>query len=83
MVGGAPVVHYWADLQSVHGLHCYDNTEWTQNVSECRAMPGLYFAPLFHAYEVDAVDDEKVNQQNVVTFYDGGNIRELTSPQVD
>jgi len=46
-------------------------------------MPGLYFAPLFHAYEVDAVDDEKVNQQNVVTFYDGGNIRELTSPQVD
>ena len=23
---GAPiVVHYWADLQSVHGFHCYDN----------------------------------------------------------
>jgi len=21
-----PVVHYWADLQSVHGLHCYGNT---------------------------------------------------------
>jgi len=19
------VVHYWADLQSVHGLHCYGN----------------------------------------------------------
>jgi len=23
------VVHYWADLQSVHGFRCYDNT--TQN----------------------------------------------------
>jgi len=23
---GCPlVVHYWADLQSVHGFHCYDN----------------------------------------------------------
>ena len=23
---GCPlVVHYWADLQSVHGLHCYGN----------------------------------------------------------
>ena len=25
---GCPlVVHYWADLQSVHGLRCYDNTK--------------------------------------------------------
>jgi len=23
--GGPLVMHYWADLQSVHGLHCYDN----------------------------------------------------------
>ena len=24
--GGCPlVVHYWADLQSLHGLHCYGN----------------------------------------------------------
>ena len=24
---GCPlVVHYWADLKSVHGLHCYGNT---------------------------------------------------------
>jgi len=24
--GGCPViVHYWADLQSVHGFRCYDN----------------------------------------------------------
>jgi len=29
------VVHYWADLQSVHGLRCYGNiTPRTRNVSE-------------------------------------------------
>jgi len=27
---GCPlVVHYWADLQSVHGLRCYDNITQT------------------------------------------------------
>ena len=32
---GCPlVVHYWADLQSVHGLRCYGNITRTQNVSE-------------------------------------------------
>ena len=32
---GCPlVVHYWADLQSVYGLRCYDNITWTWNVSE-------------------------------------------------
>jgi len=32
---GCPlVVHYWADLQSVHGLRCYGNIMQTQNVSE-------------------------------------------------
>ena len=29
------VVHYWADLQSVHGFRCYDNIAGTRNVSEC------------------------------------------------
>jgi len=28
------VVHYWADLQSVHRLRCYDNITRTRNVSE-------------------------------------------------
>jgi len=28
------VVHYWADLQSGHGLRCYDNITATRNVSE-------------------------------------------------
>jgi len=23
--GVPPVVHYWADLQSAYGFHCYDN----------------------------------------------------------
>jgi len=29
------VVHYWADLQSVHGFRCYDNIAPNANVSEC------------------------------------------------
>jgi len=28
-------VHYWADMQSVHGLHCYGNITRMLNVSEC------------------------------------------------
>ena len=33
---GCPLVmHYWADLQSVHGFRCYDNIARTRNVSEC------------------------------------------------
>jgi len=32
---GCPVaVHYWVDLQSVHGLRCYGNITRTRNVSE-------------------------------------------------
>jgi len=32
---GCPlVVHYWADLESVHGLRCYGNITRTRNVSE-------------------------------------------------
>jgi len=28
---GCPlVVHYWADLQLVHGFHCYDNAKCQQ-----------------------------------------------------
>ena len=29
------VVHYWADLQSLHGFRCYENRARTRNVSEC------------------------------------------------
>ena len=42
---GCPlVVHYWADLQSVHGLRCYDNiapNAKCQRVLCTRSMPGL------------------------------------------
>jgi len=32
---GCPlVVHYWADLQSMHGLRCYGNITQMRNVSE-------------------------------------------------
>jgi len=35
---GCPlVVHYWADLQLVHGLRCYGNITWTRNVNEYMA----------------------------------------------
>jgi len=37
-------VHYWANLQSVHGFRCYDNIARTRNVSECLYslyMPGI------------------------------------------
>ena len=33
IVGGA--LQFWADLQQVHGFHCYDNIILTRNVSEC------------------------------------------------
>jgi len=29
------VVHYWADLQSVHVFCCNDNVAWARDVSEC------------------------------------------------
>jgi len=36
---GCPlVVHYWADLQSVHGLCCYGNIMRMRNVSEYMYM---------------------------------------------
>jgi len=33
--GCSLVVHYLADLQSVHGFRCYDNIAPARNVSEC------------------------------------------------
>jgi len=41
------VVHYWADLQSVHGLHCYGNITRTWNVSEYMLVLALCLV-LFH-----------------------------------
>jgi len=37
---GCPVVvHYWADLQSVHGFRCYDNTHMSAyNITHCKCV---------------------------------------------
>jgi len=32
------VVHYWADLQSVHGFRCYDNIAPNAKFSECSVL---------------------------------------------
>jgi len=46
------VVHYWADLQLVHGFCCYDNSaECEMSASACtRSMPGCY---INHKYSGD------------------------------
>jgi len=38
------VVHYWADLQSVHGLRCYGNIMRTRNVSKYLALASRVLA---------------------------------------
>jgi len=43
------VVHYLADLQSVHGFRCYDNITRTRNVIEC-----LYLLYAWLRYIADA-----------------------------
>jgi len=44
---GCPlVVHYWADLQLVHGLRCYGNITRTRNVSEYMLVLALCLVPL-------------------------------------
>jgi len=35
------VVHYWAYLQSVHGMRCYGNIMQTRNFSEYMLVLGL------------------------------------------
>ena len=51
------VVHYWADLQSVHWLRCYGNITRTRNVSEYTLVLALclinvctYTAPIVICY---------------------------------
>jgi len=41
------VVHYWVDLQSVHGLRCYGNITRTRNVSEYMLSLYYYFIFMF------------------------------------
>ena len=44
------VVHYWADLQSVHGLRCYGNITRTRNVSEYMLV--LAVCLVYHVFDV-------------------------------
>ena len=47
---GCPlVVHYWADLQSVHGCRCCDNIARTRNVSGCLYSLYVWFQLLSRA----------------------------------
>jgi len=49
---GCPLlVHYWADLQSVHGLRCYGNRTRTQNVSEYTLVLALCLVSINIALE--------------------------------
>jgi len=44
---GCPVVvHYWADLQSVHGLRCCGNITRTRNISEYMLVLAVCLVPM-------------------------------------
>ena len=54
---GCPlVVHYWADMQSVHGLRCYGNITQTRSVSEYMLVLALclvlFFLPRYACMHV-------------------------------
>ena len=45
---GCPlVVHYWADLQLVHGLRCYGNITQTWNVSEYMLVLAVFLVSMW------------------------------------
>ena len=41
-------MHYWADLQSVHGLRCYGNITRTRKVSEYMLVLALCLVTLIY-----------------------------------
>jgi len=50
--GGCPlVVHYWADLQLVHGFRCCDKIARMRNVSECLYLLYAWLVTLIRGYE--------------------------------
>ena len=70
---GCPlVVHYWADLQSVHGLRCYGNITRTRNVSEYVLVLALCLVVVY-----DNDDDENSNNE----FTDNQPTRSLNKEQ--
>ena len=47
-------MHYWANLQLVHGFRCYNNIDRTRNVSECLYSLYAWFYLLSMAYNFTA-----------------------------
>ena len=58
------VVHYWADLQSVHGLRDYGNIERTRNVSQC--LYSLYAWLVQQSAGSNTIVDDNVDAQPAV-----------------
>ena len=53
--GCPPVVHYWADLESVHGLRCYGNIKRTRNVSEYMLVLALCLIHMVYGISVGLI----------------------------
>jgi len=58
-LGWPLVVHYWADLQSVHGLRCYGNTMEMRGRAQRRGKPpgSPHAARMPHAHTTHAGED--------------------------
>ena len=57
---GCPLVgHYWADLHSVHGFRCYENTAQMHNVSEFLYLLCAWFVDSL--IEINTTDSRVVN----------------------
>jgi len=66
VIGGAPLVmHYWADVQSVHEFRCYEpmTTRRTRNLSECLYIP-LYSGCGFWSVAVNRVYKFQIFKNN-------------------
>jgi len=60
---GCPlVVHYWSDLQSVHGLHCYGNITGRWNVSEYMLVLALCL--VYYILDHAGLDNNYNNNNN-------------------
>ena len=62
------VAHYWADLESRHGLRCYGNITRTQNVSEYMLVLALCLV-LFWFSAVDQADYTSAFERTIHISY--------------
>ena len=63
------VVHYWADLQSVHGLRCYGNITRTRNVSEYMIVLALCLVDKRNQLSKDVVSCTTVNKTGWLALF--------------